>query len=32
MERIAFVGTPCQISGLRALQNFPWENRETLAS
>ena len=31
-RRIAFVGTPCQISGLRALQKFPWENRETLAS
>jgi len=32
LERIAFVGTPCQISGLRALQKFPWENRDTLAS
>lgn len=32
VERIAFVGTPCQISGLRALQRFPWPNRETLAS
>lgn len=31
MERIAFVGTPCQISGLRALQRFPWTNRDTLA-
>ena len=32
VERIAFVGTPCQISGLRVLQRFPWENRQTLAS
>lgn len=32
VERIAFVGTPCQISGLRALQKFPWESRETLAT
>ena len=32
VERIAFVGTPCQISGLRALERFPWPNRETLAS
>ena len=31
VERIAFVGTPCQISGLRAIQKFPWERRETLA-
>lgn len=32
VQRIAFVGTPCQISGLRALQRFPWENRDTLAT
>ena len=32
VERIAFVGTPCQISGLRAIQRFPWENRQTLAT
>jgi coenzyme F420 hydrogenase subunit beta len=32
VDRIALVGTPCQISGLRALQRFPWPNRETLAS
>jgi len=32
VERIALVGTPCQISGLRAIQKFPWERRETLAS
>lgn len=32
VERIAFVGTPCQISGLRAIQRFPWERRETLAN
>ena len=32
VERIALVGTPCQISGLRALQRFPWENRDTLAT
>ena len=31
VERIAFVGTPCQISGLRAIQRFPWESRATLA-
>lgn len=31
VERIAFVGTPCQISGLRALQRFPWGNRDSLA-
>jgi len=31
VERIALVGTPCQISGLRALQKFPWQNRDTLA-
>jgi coenzyme F420 hydrogenase subunit beta len=32
VERIALVGTPCQISGLRALQRYPWENRDTLAT
>jgi len=32
VERIAFVGTPCQISGLRALQRFPWKSRDTLAA
>jgi coenzyme F420 hydrogenase subunit beta len=32
VERIALVGTPCQISGLRAIQKFPWERRETLAN
>lgn len=32
VRRIAFVGTPCQISGLRAIQKFPWENRDTLAT
>jgi coenzyme F420 hydrogenase subunit beta len=32
VERIAFVGTPCQISGLRAIQRFPWESRQTLAT
>jgi coenzyme F420 hydrogenase subunit beta len=32
VERIALVGTPCQISGLRAIQRFPWENRDTLAT
>lgn len=32
VERIALVGTPCQISGLRAIQKFPWENRDTLAT
>ena len=29
--RIAFVGTPCQISVLRALQRFPWRYRNTAA-
>src|SRR3954451_7877657 len=32
VERIALVGTPCQISGLRAIQKFPWERRDTLPS
>jgi coenzyme F420 hydrogenase subunit beta len=30
-ERLAIVGTPCQISGLRALQRFPWPYRTTPA-
>ena len=32
VERIAFVGTPCQISVLRALQRFPWKYRRSSAS
>lgn len=32
VEKIAFVGTPCQVSVLRALQRFPWRYRETAAS
>ncbi|MHB1851990.1 MAG: Coenzyme F420 hydrogenase/dehydrogenase, beta subunit C-terminal domain [Acidimicrobiales bacterium] len=31
VERIAFVGTPCQISVLRALQRFPWKYRRSSA-
>jgi len=31
MRRIAFVGTPCQISVLRALQRFPWSRRRSAA-
>lgn len=31
VERIAFVGTPCQISVLRALQRFPWRYRRSAA-
>lgn len=31
VERLAFVGTPCQISVLRALQRFPWQYRSTAA-
>ena len=27
IESIAMVGTPCQISGLRALQRYPWRYR-----
>jgi coenzyme F420 hydrogenase subunit beta len=27
--RLAFVGTPCQVSVLRALQRFPWRYRES---
>ena len=32
VTRIAFVGTPCQISVLRMLQRFPWKNRESIAN
>lgn len=32
VRRIALVGTPCQISGLRAIQRFPWTYRETSAN
>ncbi len=31
VERIGFVGTPCQISVLRALQRFPWKYRRSSA-
>lgn len=31
LGRLAFVGTPCQISVLRALQLYPWKNRDSLA-
>jgi len=31
VERIAMVGTPCQVSGLTALQRFPWYYRDTAA-
>ena len=31
VERLAFVGTPCQISVLRALQRFPWKYRRSSA-
>ncbi len=31
VERMAFVGTPCQISVLRALQRFPWRYRRSSA-
>lgn len=27
VERVALVGTPCQVTGLRALQRFPWPRR-----
>jgi len=27
IERIALVGTPCQVTGLRALQRYPWRYR-----
>ena len=29
--RLAFVGTPCQVSALRALQLFPWQYRRSAA-
>ena len=32
LGRLAFIGTPCQISALRALQLYPWKNRDSLAS
>jgi coenzyme F420 hydrogenase subunit beta len=31
IRRIAFVGTPCQVSVLRALQRFPWKYRRSSA-
>lgn len=31
IERLAYVGTPCQISVLRTLQMFPWRYRESAA-
>ncbi len=31
VRRLAFVGTPCQISVLRALQRYPWRYRSTTA-
>lgn len=31
VERIAMVGTPCQLSVLRALQRFPWRYRRSAA-
>lgn len=31
VSRLAFVGTPCQVSVLRALRRFPWRYRETAA-
>lgn len=32
IEEIALVGTPCQVSGLRALQLFPWRYRRAPAA
>ena len=32
IEKLAYVGTPCQISVLRALQRFPWRYRESSAN
>jgi coenzyme F420 hydrogenase subunit beta len=32
VRRLAFVGTPCQVSVLRALQKYPWPNRVTAAA
>ena len=31
VRRLAMVGTPCQISALRALQRYPWPYRRTAA-
>jgi coenzyme F420 hydrogenase subunit beta len=31
-ERLALVGTPCQVTGLRALQRYDWRYRRSLAS
>lgn len=31
IRRLAMVGTPCQLSVLRALQRFPWQYRRTAA-
>lgn len=31
VARLAFVGTPCQVTVLRALQRFPWRYRQTAA-
>ncbi len=31
VRRLAYVGTPCQISVLRALQKYPWQYRDTAA-
>jgi coenzyme F420 hydrogenase subunit beta len=31
IRRLAFVGTPCQVSALRALQRFPWQYRRSTA-
>lgn len=30
-KRLAYVGTPCQITVLRALQNYPWQWRDSQA-
>lgn len=32
IDKVAYVGTPCQISVLRALQRFPWRYRESSAN
>jgi coenzyme F420 hydrogenase subunit beta len=32
VRRLAFVGTPCQVSVLRALQKYPWPTRVTTAA
>lgn len=31
IDRVALVGTPCQVTGLRALQLFPWRYRKAPA-